>query len=135
MKWLRKLAEKYAETYYEGPHPPARLSQMVVYFANLYPHATRQEWIAFAQGHAEECYRSGYSRGEEWAERDEDAQIPSGQPEAIADALDPDWRWRDSIELEGDPMAVALDINTVTEQEIHQAHLDEIYVMRLLNKM
>ena len=98
-----------AGTYYEGVEPPARLGEMVIEFANTHPHATRAEWAAFAMGHSEECYRSGYVRGRESAERD--YEVPSVSPEEVADELDPDWRWSPGIVLGGDPDATVMEVN------------------------
>ena len=100
-RWLVKAAEKFAERYHEGPEPPERLKEMVIVFANLHPRATREEWAAFASNHAAEAYRSGYARGREWAEREE-YRDPEIDPEVIADAHDPNWRWQPGAVLQGD---------------------------------
>ncbi len=100
VRWLRNRAEAWIGQRYEGPAPPARLREQVISFANMYPHATRRMWENFASDFAEQCYRSGYIRGVEWAERDPDAFDPSVTPEMIADEMDPDWRWRPAVVLE-----------------------------------
>lgn len=105
-KLARGLLERLAGTFYEGPTPPARLGEMVVAFANENPNATRRQWIEVATEHARECYRSGFVRGAEWAERDFKSRMPSVRPEELADALDHDWRWRPGITLVGDHGAV-----------------------------
>ena len=82
---------------------------MVVAFANDNPSATRREWVEFCQHHAGECYRSGYARGNERAERDFWGSMPSVRPEDVADELDPDWRWCPDIRLIGDGDVVVRD--------------------------
>ena len=101
-RWLKKAAEKYAASFYEGPEPPQRLADMVTVFANMYPNATRAEWVSFASGHAQECYRSGFVRGYEAFERDDDPEWRHFRPEELADQMDPNWRWQ--------PMPVVLDL-------------------------
>jgi hypothetical protein len=80
----------------------------VVAFANAHPKATRGEWIAFAAAHAGEAYRSGYVRGHEWAERDDEMR-PDVPPEVVADLVDPDWRWRRAILIDGSLVEVVPD--------------------------
>ncbi len=92
--WLRKKAEKFADSYYEGPEPPERLAHLVVAFVELYPNATRAEWMRFAIEHGNECYRSAYQRGVEYVERAPETWRPDIPPEVQADLIDPDWRWR-----------------------------------------
>ena len=107
---VRRVVERWRRTYYEGPEPPARLGEMVVAFANDRQRATRAEWIAYAGELARECYRSGYARGVERAERDFWGSMPSVLPERVADELDPGWQhWSPDITLMGDPQAVVLD--------------------------
>lgn len=95
-KYLRKLAERFLGTYEEGEKAPKRLREQVMAFAEMYPKATRLEWMTFAAGFAEECYEAGFIRGVEWAERDPEALTfePGKSPEEIADAMDPTWRER-----------------------------------------
>lgn len=101
-RWLGRVAEKMARRYYEGPDPPARLGEIVITFANLNPQATRAEWARFAEGHAREAYRVGYVRGAEYVERDpaEREALRNADPEQLADALNPDWRWSPGITLD-----------------------------------
>lgn len=68
-RWWRRLVDKARGRFYEGPEPPDRLGQMVSVFAAMYPRATVADWIQFASGHAEECYRSGFIRGVEYRTR------------------------------------------------------------------
>lgn len=91
-KWVRKRLELFAGTYEEGADPPNRIRKQVEAFASLNPHATRAEWIEFAARFSGETYAAGYIRGVEWAEREPDAGVVPGLPEAIADDLDPEWR-------------------------------------------
>jgi hypothetical protein len=99
--WVRRKLEKAADVFYEGEAAPERLREQVIAFSNLFPSATRGDWIAFAAGFAEECYRAGYLRGVEYVERDPEA-FDAKSPEAIADEIDPNWRWRPMIEVEND---------------------------------
>lgn len=129
--WIRRWADRVTDRYYEGPQPPARLAQMVVEFANQHPNATRAEWVRFACGHARECYRSGWTRGEEHAERDPTEL--SGIPEQLADALDPswrervhDWRWDGGITPLSEPdTLVPEETGGPSEIEQHLAMLAE----------
>lgn len=95
-KWVRNAIESWIGTRYEGPQPPKRLEQQVLSFAEFYPKATRAEWVEFATRFAEECYRIGYTRGVEWAERDGEEGT---DPEALMDEIDPDWRSSDPVKL------------------------------------
>ena len=110
-KLARGILERLLGRFYEGPEPPARLGEMVVAFANDHPRATRGEWVWFCRQHAAECYRSGYTRGVERAERDFWNAMPSVLPEEVADELDPDWRWQPDIRLLGEPGQVVEDGN------------------------
>lgn len=104
MGWIKRTTEKWFGKYYEGPEPPERFHQLVVAFANAHKHATRADWIAFATAHAGEAYRSGYIRGLEYIERDEEGGNRAISPDVIADAMDPDWRWAtEPIKLQHDP--------------------------------
>jgi hypothetical protein len=105
-KLLRGILERIAGVFYEGPRPPERLGEMVVAFANMRPTATREEWCRFVKFHVEECYRSGFTRGAEWAERDFWSRMPSVRPEEVADTETPEWRWNPGIILGGDRLAV-----------------------------
>lgn len=93
-RWAAKKAEQYLKRYYEGPEPPLRFADMAIEFANLYPTATRAQWLRFATEHAREAYRAGYQRGYEYVERDPDFFRTDLPPDKIADMHDPDWRWR-----------------------------------------
>ncbi len=115
VRWLRKVGEKWINKFYEGPEPPDRLYELVIAFSNLHPEATRGDWIRFATGHAGECYRSGYTRGYEWAEREESSDYYT-TPETIADGLDPDWRWSPDITLQHDP-------DEVIGEEVYSDHI------------
>ena len=106
VRWLRNAWQRSIGAFYEGPEAPDRLRAMVIVFANTFPNATRGEWVRFAVEHASECYRSGYMRGVEYAERDPEGWMPGVPPESIADALDPDWRWSDPVDLIGSPDAL-----------------------------
>lgn len=102
MRWLRNLAEKWLGRYYEGEKAPERLAQMVMTFANENPHATRAEWVLFASEMAEESYRSGFTRGVEYVERDP-TFFDDLDPDGVMSAHEPDWKWSDAISLEGNP--------------------------------
>lgn len=67
---IRKLAEKVAGSFKEGPEPPGRLRRVAEEFAAAHPKATRKQWLDFAAAHAAAAYQSGYLRGYEWAERE-----------------------------------------------------------------
>lgn len=107
-RFLRNTLEKLLKRFYEGPHPPARIGEEVRLFRAMFPLATPDEWMAFAQGHAENAYRSGFTRGEERAERDPQELIP----DALAlEAQTHDWSladghplMRDVIERGRDPL-------------------------------
>lgn len=124
----RRLLERWAGTYYEGPKAPSRLGEMVVEFANLYPHATRSEWVVFAQHHADECYRGGFVRGAEWAERDYQSRMPDVTPEELADNEAPDWRWSPNIMLLGNDVTV-FEVNDEDKFALEHRELYEKLVM------
>ena len=121
-RWIATRAEKYLERYYEGPEPPVRLADIVIEFANLYPTATRAQWVRFVTEHAREAYRSGYQRGYEYVERDPDFFSKDMPPEMIADLHDPDWRWRPmrSGIGYGEPDAVPKDEPDEYEETLRQ---------------
>ncbi len=101
-RWVRRALERLAGVWYEGAQPPDRFGEMVVYFANTNPRATREQWVQFATELAGETFRSGYLRGFERGERDVEAQPwRQADPDALADELDPDWRWSPDITLYG----------------------------------
>lgn len=93
-KWLRDRLERWLQRYHEGPEMPQRIADMAIAFAQLYPTATRAQWLAFSAELARESYRSGYVRGFEYVERDPELWMPKVPPEELADQIDPDWRWR-----------------------------------------
>jgi hypothetical protein len=92
-RWIRNFIEWFLRRYYEGPDAPPRLAQNVTAFAALHPHATVAEWMEFSSRFANECYRTGYVRGLEWAERDLDRRDPVDDPEVLLDKRDNDWSW------------------------------------------
>ena len=81
--------------YYDGPEPPVRLAEMVLRFAEMYPRATKRQWVDFAARHAFEGYRAGYVRGQEWCERDLDRRDPAVDPEEAMLAAGYDDSWLD----------------------------------------
>jgi hypothetical protein len=89
---LRNLWERLTRRFYEGPEAPARLEDVVREFDHRYPRATRAEWAEFAIRMSRGCYRDGWVRGYEWAERDPGQPDPS--PEELADQYEPGWRDR-----------------------------------------
>ena len=103
VRWLKNWAEKFAKRYYEGPEPPERLHTEIKAFAKMYPHATRAEWVEFATAHSGGAYEEGYVRGFEYVERDREAWYPDVDPEVIADAVDPGWRWGEPFSVLDDP--------------------------------
>lgn len=92
---LRNLVERWTSRYYEGPEPPHRLAQAVQAFVFFHPHATVAEWVKFTTEFGENCYRSGYVRGLEWAARDLDRRDPVTDPERLLDRRRHDWSWVD----------------------------------------
>lgn len=101
-KWLRARLEKWAGTFYEGPEPPERFRDHAVFFANLNPRATREEWVEFATELSRETYSAGYYRGYEASERERgDAEdFTTLPPDIIADQMDPEWRNSDAVVLD-----------------------------------
>jgi len=87
---LRDLAEKLAERYYEGPQAPSRIAAQVVAFAAGNPSATVEAWAEFATRLACIMYESGWTRGNEWRERDL-AAAPVGALERVEEAERHDW--------------------------------------------
>lgn len=94
-RFLRNIFERLLKRYYEGPTPPVRISQGVNAFAVFNRGATVADWMAFATSYAEECYRAGYQRGLEWAERDLDRRDPVADPELLEDKRRHGWSWVD----------------------------------------
>lgn len=93
------MLERWLGRLYEGPAPPDRLVEMVFAFAEMYPNATRRQWVLFAASHARESYRSGYVRGFEYVERDPDF-FKDRSPDEVAAQLDPhEFPWSPDITL------------------------------------
>jgi hypothetical protein len=108
-RWWRNLLERHLGRFYEGPEPPRRLAEMVLQFAELYPRATKQQWIEFAARHAIECYRTGYVRGYEWCERDLVRRDPAVEPEELLRGQGDDGSWLDHAVDLGDTAAPVQD--------------------------
>ena len=107
-RFLRNTLEKLLKRFYEGPHPPDRIGEEVRLFRAIFPLATPGDWMTFAQGLAENAYRSGFTRGEERAERDPRHLEPDLR---LIDAQTHDWSladghplMRDVIERGRDPL-------------------------------
>lgn len=102
LAWAKRTAEKWFGTWNEGPTAPERLREMVVYFANQHPRATRAEWAELASSLAAEAWEAGWRRGYEHVERSPDWR-PDVPPEVLADWVtgDDSWRWQEGIRLEG----------------------------------
>lgn len=117
-RWFRNVRERIFGSFFDGPEPPERLSQMVIAFAQTNPQATRFDWARFAIDHARECYRAGYTRGVEYIERDPDERVLLAQlaPEALASAIDPDWQWSPELTMDGIPKDEVREF-VFTEQE------------------
>lgn len=100
-RWFRNTLQKLAGVYYEGPEPPSRCGEVVALFSNQYPDAVKSDWVGFAAEHARASFREGWLRGFEYTERDPEEQkaIRNANPEVMADALDPDWRTSDPVQL------------------------------------
>jgi hypothetical protein len=125
-KWTRNLFERLSGKFYEGPECPERIAKMVIDFANVHPTATRGDWVAFATRLAAEAYTSGYVRGFERSERDDAAKTwLSTSPEAMADRLDPDWRWSPDITLHG-PADMIPDVDAPSPEELAMQTLREL---------
>jgi hypothetical protein len=122
VRWFRNIREKLLGKFYDGPEPPARIVEMVVVWANMNPTATRAEWVRFVSEHAKECYRAGWVRGYEYTERDPDerAIISQLDPELIATAMDPNWRWSPEVQLEEDPQTVVPEMQLNEREEMER---------------
>lgn len=92
-RFIRNVTQRIRKTYYEGPDPPNRIRAMVNDFANAHPQATRQDWVEFSSSLAEEFYRSAYTRGLEWSERDLERREPLTDPALLAEAEGNDYDW------------------------------------------
>jgi hypothetical protein len=90
IKHLRKWIEWLFGVWYEGPQPPPRLAKIIQLFRASHPNASADEWEAMAISFANECYRSGYTRGYEASERCFEA--PSIAPDVYADRVMDGWR-------------------------------------------
>lgn len=97
-KWLQKVLEKAASKFYEGPEPPKRIWEQV----RLFKMATRPDdidaWEDFAVEFAQACYRDGWQRGFEWAERDLDAR-PKDDPDVLAEQIRHAWSLSDDPKI------------------------------------
>lgn len=120
VRWLKKVAAKWADTYHEGERAPSRIAFEVAFFAKIYPRATRSQWAAMATSLAEQSYEAGYLRGVEWVERDPD-QAPGPSPEEIMDEVDPNWRDSPPVVLDGSDVV----LEEVSESEAIVAQMIE----------
>lgn len=110
-RWLRNRFEKWAGSFYQGPRPPEeRLRQQAIDFANMYPSASRENWVNFAAGLAEEVWKSAYIHGVEHAAR-EDFDL---DPEVVMNDIDPEWR---------DSPSVLLDPEQIVPEEVTERSL------------
>lgn len=91
--WLKRTTERFTGKFYEGPEPPKRIRAMVEAFAATHPKATRAEWLEHSVQLAEECYRSGYTRGFERYDRDPSTRPDEEAIEELAEAQRHDWSW------------------------------------------
>jgi len=85
-RFARNMVQMIRKQFYEGPDPPARIASAVRHFIEVCPNATKEQWREFAELHAQECYRTGYVRGLEWAERDLDRK-PKDDPDVLAEQM------------------------------------------------
>lgn len=99
---IRRTFEWLFGRWYEGPQIPDRIILEVKQFTKYHPRATRAEWMVFAAELAELAYRAGWTRGYEYLERNNVAS--QFNPDAVADAMDPDWRDRAPVRLELDAL-------------------------------
>ncbi len=127
VRWFRDVREKLFGRFYDGPQPPERLDKIVVVFSHLHQNATKRDWVEFAIAHARESYRSGWVRGFEHVERDPDerAIIEHADPDVMADALDPDWRWSPEVELSGERLDVPVPEMAPSEREAMEQMIKE----------
>jgi len=118
-RWFRNLLERLAGRYYEGAEPPRHIREEVRLFRVMHGAATADQWEEFAAMMAENCYRSGFVRGYEWAERDWPG--PAVDPEVLAEAESHDWSLAD-----GDPdLARLLETGVNPEDPLAGASEDE----------
>jgi hypothetical protein len=113
-RMLRNMAQRIAKVFYEGPEPPKRIAVAVAEFVRASPHATQQEWSAFALHFAQECYRTGYVRGLEWSERDIERRDPAVDPEAFVEAAQNDMSFERD---ENDPPPIT-DVDAVVDGDV-----------------
>lgn len=92
------MLEGWLHHLYEGPTPPERLAEMVIWFAETYPNASRKQWVVFASAHARESYRAGYVRGYEHVERDPDF-FRDRSPDEVAYLERQEFAWSPNILL------------------------------------
>lgn len=134
----RNLVERVKGRFYEGPTPPTRLRDMAAAFANAHPRATRAEWLEFAARHAEEAYRSGHTRGVEWAERDLERRDPATDPERRMYDEGHGFDWLDEPVQLARPDDAVQDVaapgNALGEVEAHNRGAREWHEARLLGR-
>jgi hypothetical protein len=124
VKEARDEEEKAAGTYYEGPEPPSRYAQSVVFFAATHPGATVEEWAAFTLTLAQRCYREGYTRGKEWRERDLDSVMA-----ATEDVAAHDWEWNSPQIPTSEELAARVEgslLEDMPDEEARVRYLDAI---------
>jgi len=126
-RFFFKLYQRFRGTFYEGPDPPNRILEETVTFSQLYPDATRKQWIAFTVGLARFFYKAGYLRGFEWAERDISKFPEKSNPILKAAEEDPNWG---VMTLEDTPVRDDLQpteppvlFDTVKQQDAYNARL------------
>jgi hypothetical protein len=118
LKFIRDAWQKFTSRYYEGPEPPSRFGEIAALFANDHPDATRLDWTMFASEHARCAYREGFLRGMEYSERDleELRALKDLDPETLADALDPNWRTNDPVQLNEPEERIPERVGTEAEE-------------------
>lgn len=88
-RFIRDSIDRLQRRYYEGPEPPPRLEQEARIFAATHRDATAEDWKEFATRFAQNAYRDGFTRGQEWAHRLWPG--PEHDPEMLAEAAAHDW--------------------------------------------
>ena len=106
-RWIKKQCEKSLGEYYEGAKFPDRLKLVVDAFARN-PKLGVKEWERFARAYGAACYRDGFVRGFENAERDPDEKerLSNLPPEVVADRDAPGWRDSPAFDANKEPPAV-----------------------------
>jgi len=100
-QFIRNVMQRLGGTFYEGPDAPQRIADAVRHFASHKVYVSHDEWLYFATLHAQECYKTGYIRGLEWAERDLDRRDPTTDPDVLLANAEHNWGMQeDSIEIE-----------------------------------